>query len=115
MFLYSLLVSLFVILCLIMVLLILVQKSKGSIGIGGLGGGSQMLFGGSGGQDLFQKTTWVMGSIFMFGSLLLAIMKSSSLQSSRYFGSQRPSMPMAQQPVEQAPVETPAPAEPVQQ
>ena len=55
------------------------------MGLGSLGGGSQMLFGGSGGQDVFQKATWVMGAIFMIGSLGLALMKkpsSSSLLSS---------------------------------
>ena len=84
MFLYNLLVALFVILCFLLGLIILVQKGKGSMGIGNLGGGTQMLFGGSGGQDLFQKITWVMGALFMAGSLALALMKSSSLQTSRY-------------------------------
>ncbi len=60
-----------------MVLLILIQQGKGSMGLGAMGGGGQMLFGGSGGQDVFQKSTWVMGSIFIAGSLTLAMMKSS--------------------------------------
>jgi protein translocase SecG subunit len=46
------------------------------MGLGNLGGGTQLLFGGSGGQDLFQKMTWILGAIFMFGSLGLAIMKT---------------------------------------
>lgn len=54
------------------------------MGLGSLGGGAQMLFGGSGGQDLFQKITWVLGSIFMGLSLLLALMKSSYMGESRY-------------------------------
>ena len=67
---------LFAICCLFLIFIILVQKGKGSIGIGTLGGGSQMLFGSSGGQDLFQKITWVLGIILIGGSLGLAIMKS---------------------------------------
>lgn len=58
-----------------LILLILVQKGKSSIGMGSLGGGSQMLFGSSGGQDLFQKITWVLGTILLAGSLFLGIMK----------------------------------------
>lgn len=74
--LYTLLVTLFVLLCFFLMVLILVQKSKGSIGIGNLGGGMQMLFGGSGGQSLFQKATWIAGAVFMALSLFLAILKT---------------------------------------
>jgi preprotein translocase subunit SecG len=74
MFLYTLLVTLFVFLCLIIIPLILIQKGKSSMGLGNLGGGTQLLFGGSGGQDLFQKTTWVLTALFMGGSLILAMM-----------------------------------------
>lgn len=52
------------------------------MGLGAMGGSTQMLFGGSGGQDIFQKTTWVMGTIFMLGSLLLALHKTKG--SSQY-------------------------------
>ncbi len=55
------------------------------MGLGSLGGGTQLLFGGSGGQDLFQKTTWVMAALFMGGSLGLAMLKKPS--SSKLFGS----------------------------
>lgn len=48
------------------------------MGLGGMGGGTQLLFGGSGGQDLFQKTTWALGALFMAGSLLLAMVKRPS-------------------------------------
>jgi len=82
--LYGLLVSLYVFICVILVLLVLVQKGKGSMGLGAFGGGTQMLFGGSGGQDLFQKITWGLGAIFLMGSLLLALMKSSQVSTSKY-------------------------------
>jgi len=54
----------------------MIQEGKNSMGLGGIGGGTQMLFGGSGGQDIFQKITWVLGAIFLFGSLTLALMKA---------------------------------------
>lgn len=62
------------------------------MGIGNLGGGAQMLFGGSGGQDIFQKTTWVLGAIFMFGSLGLSIMKTHEFSRSRYLTTSRPAV-----------------------
>lgn len=48
------------------------------MGLGGLGGTSQTLFGGSGGQDIFQKITWVLGALFMIGSLGLSLMRSKN-------------------------------------
>lgn len=80
--LYGILVTLFALLCLVLIFLVLMQKGKSSMGLGSLGGGSQMLFGGSGGQDFFQKLTWVLGAIFMLGSLGLAIMRKPA--QSRY-------------------------------
>lgn len=81
---FGLLVSLFVLLCIVLVILILVQKGKSSLGLGNFGGGTQMLFGGSGGQDFFQKLTWVLGALFMGCSLVLALWKSSLYQESKY-------------------------------
>lgn len=72
---YGLLVTLFAMLSILIVLIILIQKTKGGMGLGSMGGGNQLLFGGSGGQDLFQKMTWVMVALFMGGSLLLAMIK----------------------------------------
>ncbi len=82
--LYGLLVTLYILVCVILVLLVLIQKGKGSMGLGAFGGGTQMLFGGSGGQDLFQKVTWGLGAVFLMGSLLLALMKSSQISTSKY-------------------------------
>jgi preprotein translocase subunit SecG len=62
----------------LLIFIVLLQKGKGGVGLAGMGGGAQMLFGGSGGQDLFQKITWFLGAFFMAGSLLLALMKSDS-------------------------------------
>ncbi len=100
--LFGLLLTLFIFVCIFLILMVLVQKGKGSVGLGGLGGGSQMLFGGSGGQDIFQKITWVLGALFIFGSLALALMKSVQYQSSHYLGRTKT---VEQQPL--APVEVP--------
>ena len=97
--LYGLLLSLYIFNCLLLIVVILIQQAKGSMGLGAMGGGQQILFGGSGGQELFQKATWVLGTIFLLGSLALAIMKSTNLQTSRYLGKQ----PVAQLPVKPNP------------
>lgn len=81
---YGLLLTLFVICCFLLILLVLIQKGKGGMGIGQMGGQAQMLFGSSGGQDLFQKITWGLGFIFMAGSLGLSLMKVFSWTSNRY-------------------------------
>ena len=54
------------------------------MGLGGLGGGTQMLFGGSGGQDIFQKLTWALTAFFLFGSLALSIIKTSQRHTFKY-------------------------------
>jgi preprotein translocase subunit SecG len=102
MFWYTLLLTIFAMLCIILVLLILIQKGKSSMGLGSLGGGSQLLFGGSGGQDLFQKTTWALGTIFMVASLVLAMVKRPS--SSQLLGT------LAQKQAAQVPALPSAPA-----
>ena len=82
--LYELLITLYIFVCILLTLIILIQKGKGSMGLGSIGGGSQMLFGGSGGQDIFQKITWVLAAIFIAGSLLLTLMRSHQSQTLRY-------------------------------
>lgn len=69
------------------------------MGIGSLGGGTQMLFGGSGGQDMFQKTTWVLGAIFIGGSLFLALAKSRQASSylQRQLAGEQTTMPSSQE------------------
>ena len=75
--LFGFLLTLFTINCFFLILLILIQQGKSSMGLGAMGGSTQMLFGGSGGQDIFQKLTWVLGAIFMLGSFALALHKTS--------------------------------------
>lgn len=84
----TLLTIIYISVSLLLIPLILLQKGKGSMGLGAMGGGTQMLFGGSGGQDLFQKMTWVLGAIFMFGSLTLATLKTQNIKTTRYLPQQ---------------------------
>ena len=86
--LYGLLLSVYIVICLFLILIVLIQKGKSSIGLGGLGGGSQALFGGSGGQDIFQKITWILVAIFLFGSLALSLIKTSQRHSFKYANKQ---------------------------
>ena len=74
---------LFVALALFLVLFILMQQGKGDMGLGSLSKGSQMLFGGTGGQDFFEKTTWIMGALFLSGALFLTVMKTKVTEQSR--------------------------------
>jgi len=82
--LYGLLVTLFVFVCFLLILVILIQQGKGGLGLGAMGGGAQMLFGGSGGQDIFQKITWTLGAIFILGSFGLFLLGSRQAKYSRY-------------------------------
>lgn len=83
---YGLLVTFFVFVCFLLILVILIQQGKGGLGLGALGGGAQVLFGGSGGQDIFQKITWTLGAIFMIGSFGLFLLGSRKTNYSRYVG-----------------------------
>ncbi len=87
--LYGFLLTIYLINCFLLVIIILMQKGKSSLGFGGLGGGAQMIFGGSGGQDIFQKITWVLGSIFILGAMFLSLMKSSEHKKFKYLAPNR--------------------------
>ena len=93
------LMTLFVILCLLLVLFILIQQDKGDMGLGGISRGSQMLFGGSGGQDFFEKATWAMGALFLCGALFLTILGSKQAVKSRLSDYQAPISQAIQTPV----------------
>lgn len=84
---FGLLTAFYILVALLLIPIILLQKGKGSIGLGGLGGGTQMLFGGSGGQELFQKVTWVLVALFMGGSLSLSLLKTRYMKESKYLSS----------------------------
>lgn len=79
---FALLMGFFIILVATLAIFILIQQGKGDLGLGSMGG-TQMLFGGSGGQDFFERTTWTLGFLFLFGSLGLAILKSKERNTSK--------------------------------
>ena len=93
--LYGFLLTLYILNSVLLIFIILLQKTKSSMGLGGFGGGSQMFFGGSGGQDYFQKATWVMGFIFMFSSLGLSLMKSQQSRTLSYTAPVATTLPQA--------------------
>jgi len=105
--LFGFLVAVFIFVCFLLLLMIMIQQGKGGLGLGSLGGGAQMLFGGSGGQDIFQKITWTLGAIFMLGSFFLFMMKSAQTTTSKYFNNQKI---VKQQPVR--PADMPVPQSP---
>jgi len=76
MFIFSLLTFLYGVMCCLIILLVLIQRGKGSMGLGNMGGSNQMLFGSSGGQDIFQTVTWILCGLLLFGSLSLSTLKS---------------------------------------
>ena len=89
--LHAFLTTLFVILCFILIFTILLQRGKGSTGLlGNMGTANAKLFGGTGGQDFFQKATWVMGFLMMAGSLGLALMNRSAGEGSGLLDLQTP-------------------------
>lgn len=111
--LYGLLVTLLVFVCFLLILVILIQQGKGGIGLGSSFGGAQMLFGGSGGQDIFQKITWTLGAIFMLGSLGLFLLGSKKADYSSYLSNKNFAKTEMPAPA-QAPV-APAKNEPIQE
>ncbi len=78
MFILTLFSILFSFLCLIIILMVLIQRGKGNMGLGNIGGNNQMLFGSSG-QDIFQKITWICCGLLLLGSFSLAILRAKQV------------------------------------
>jgi len=82
MIIFSLVTFLYGVMCCLIILLVLTQRGKGSMGLGNMGGNNQMLFGSSGGQDIFQTATWILCAFLLGGSLILSTLKSKYGKSS---------------------------------
>ena len=67
-------------LALLIVIAVLIQEGKGDMGLGSAS--RQILFGGSGGQNILEKITWVIGFLFMAIALGLTIAKTRDHHSS---------------------------------
>ena len=65
----------FTLICFVLSVLVLIQASKSSTGVGFMSGHRQNLFGGSGGQEIFQRATWILIGIFMGLSFIIAVLK----------------------------------------
>ncbi len=91
MFLLSLFTVLYGVLCFLIIIAVLYQRGKGNMGLGNAGGGNQALFGSSGGQDTFQKITWVFCALLLGGSFALSMITAKKSNSSfRSYSSPRP-------------------------
>lgn len=93
MFIISFFTVLYGILCLLIILVVLVQRGKGNMGLGNMGGGNQAIFGSSGGQDIFQKITWACLVLLLGGSLILAILRGKQSVGSYQSHQARQSLP----------------------
>ncbi len=72
--LYYLLTSLYVFVCLVLLLVILLQQGKGGDMASAFGGGSsQTAFGARGGATVLTKLTAVFAGLFMIGALTLTV------------------------------------------
>lgn len=69
-----------VLLSLLIIIAVLIQEGKGDMGLGSAS--RQILFGGSGGQNILEKITWIMGFMFMAIALGLTIAKTKDHHSS---------------------------------
>jgi len=83
--LFTVLITLYVIICVALIVVILLQSGKGSglSGLFGSGGGGQTIFGARAG-DVMTKTTTILAVCFMGFSLILALL--SARQSSSLVG-----------------------------
>jgi preprotein translocase subunit SecG len=107
--LYYLIATLFVVNCLVLLLVILIQQGKAGDMASAFGGGSsQAAFGARSGATLLTKVTWVSASLFFVGALALSIVSTRGPAS--VIGSVP--TPAASQPAPQQPAQTPAPATP---
>ena len=75
---YTFLSILYVLVCLFLILVVLLQPGRGGVGGAFGGGGSQTVFGGSGAGNFLTRLTSVSAALFMILSATLAYMSSSS-------------------------------------
>ena len=103
-----LLTALYVVTCLLLVAVVLMQQGKGGDIAAAFGGsGSQTAFGARAGATVLTRATTVLGILFMVGALALAITGQRST-GSVLSGVDGPGLPTA------APVEIPAPDTPAE-
>ena len=110
--LYYLLSTLYVITCLVLLLVVLLQQGKGGDIASAFGGsGSQTAFGARSGATLLSRVTTVCAALFMVGALALAVLGQRGPGS--VVGSAPPPAP-ASTPAQPAPAQPPAQTPPGQ-
>lgn len=107
------LIFLHVFVCIAMIGIVLLQSGKGAeMGASFGAGGSQTVFGASGGNTFMNKLTTGAAIIFMLTSLTLAHLSSSGNSSSIMSSKKAPAQPAAPSAPAQAPASPAAPAAP---
>ena len=82
--LYEILLFIFALITILMIFLVSIQKSQGGFFSGQGNNDSSIVFGGSGGMEIFQKITWILGILLMTGTLFLSIYKTKKSTKSAY-------------------------------
>ena len=97
---------------LFLILAVLLQSGKGAEISASFGGSSQTVFGSSGGANFFTRLTGTLAGIFMFTSMTLTVLGSSSSRKSVIDGATIPDAPAQKAPSvpAQAPGQAPAAA-----
>ena len=109
---YYLVVSLYVIVCLLLIITILLQQGKGGDIANAFGGGSsQAVFGARSGATLLTRATSVLAALFVIGSLTLTVWGTRG-PSSVVGGVEGPAPAPAPAPVNATPAPAPAPPPP---
>jgi preprotein translocase subunit SecG len=81
---YIALLVLHLIICIGLIAVVLVQSGKGGgLAGGAFGGSAQTVFGGRGATDFITRATMILGGAFFVTSLLLALLSSGAVRTSR--------------------------------
>jgi preprotein translocase subunit SecG len=112
--LYYLAVTIYVLVCITLVLVVLLQQGKGGSMASAFGGGgsSQAAFGARSGATVLSRATTVCAILFIIGALVLGIMRQrgpGSVVGGRTVPQTQQSAPPAPAPAAPAPAPTPAP------
>jgi preprotein translocase subunit SecG len=106
---------LFVVVAVLLAFTILIQQGKGEIGLsGGASQSGQLIFGGSGGATFFEKLTWVLGALFIAGSLFLSLYQTKTTTESvlKGYKVEQPAQPKPEKAAQPAQEKAELPAEP---
>lgn len=107
----TVLLVIFVIICLLMAVVVLIQRPKqDGLGAAFGGGVTDQLFGARS-TDVFQKATWVLGTLFFLISFTLAILISKQNKQPSLISSEKPvaeAVETKPEPVVETPVQPPS-------